>query len=186
VCNICICNSPLPPSWGPSFFGAVAWFWPSFLQENVEVLGPGDLVQLVDLRMTDLNGEQGYILRLVPGHKEERVEVPRRLMGSLMGAEQFADFPKFGGHFAKKIIEVRGCKWENHVCLCFFWCNIIEYLRTTWAIFHSRLLIYQKVKTGPVTIPYQIIPNRPWTLEGRRLFPLKFANSDLPKITSSP
>jgi len=54
----------------------VAWLWPSFLQENVEVLGPGDLVQLVDLRMTDLNGEQGYILRLVPGHKEERVEVP--------------------------------------------------------------------------------------------------------------
>ena len=43
----------------------------------MEVLGPGDLVQLVDLRMTDLNGEQGYILRLVPGHKEERVEVPK-------------------------------------------------------------------------------------------------------------
>ena len=38
-----------------------------------------------------------------------------------MGAEQFADFPKFGGpDFAKKIIEVRGCKWENHVCLFVF------------------------------------------------------------------
>ena len=50
------------------------WPW-ARPQENVEPLGPGDLVQLVDLRMTELNGEQGYILRLVPGHKEERVEV---------------------------------------------------------------------------------------------------------------
>ena len=40
----------------------------------MESLEPGDLVQLVELRMTELNGEQGYILRLVPGHKEERVE----------------------------------------------------------------------------------------------------------------
>ena len=46
--------------------------WPR--SEDVESLEPGDLVQLVELRMTELNGEQGYILRLVPGHKEERVE----------------------------------------------------------------------------------------------------------------
>jgi len=63
-------------------------FIPKSEQENVEVLGPGDLVQLVDLRMTDLNGEQGYILRLVPGHKEERVEVKMLSTGKMLSVKR--------------------------------------------------------------------------------------------------
>lgn len=58
-------------------------------QENVEAIGPGDLVQLVDLRMTELNGEQGYILRLVPvGHKEERVEVKMLSTGKMLSVKR--------------------------------------------------------------------------------------------------
>lgn len=57
-------------------------------QEHVESLEPGDLVQLVDLRMTELNGEQGYILRLVPGHKEERVEVKMLSTGKMLSVKR--------------------------------------------------------------------------------------------------
>ena len=132
VCIYVICiYSPLPPSWGPFFFGVFLWAGHGRVQENVEVLGPGDLVQLVDLRMTELNGEQGYILRLVPGHKEERVEVPRRRKGeavswggSLLGAEEFADFFEVWPDFAKKWslkLEVASGKIKFFMFFC--WCN---------------------------------------------------------------
>jgi len=57
-------------------------------QEHLESLEPGDLVQLVELRMTELNGEQGYILRLVPGHKEERVEVKMLSTGKMLSVKR--------------------------------------------------------------------------------------------------
>ena len=57
-----------------------------------EELGPGDLVQLVDLQMVELNLQQGYVQRLSPamGHKEERVEVAFRVVRLTLRAENLS------------------------------------------------------------------------------------------------
>ncbi|CAK9025906.1 unnamed protein product [Durusdinium trenchii] len=54
-------------------------------------IGPGDLVQLVNLQMQELNGQQGYVLRLTPGRtgqKEERVEVKMQSDGKMLSVKR--------------------------------------------------------------------------------------------------